>query len=30
MKPKEIKCLDPVIKYCQECPYGIVEKVEIR
>lgn len=19
---KELKCLDPVMKYCQECPYG--------
>lgn len=25
MKSKEIKCLDPVMKYCQECPYGIIE-----
>lgn len=25
MKPKEIKCLDPVIKYCEVCPFGRVE-----
>ena len=21
-KMKELKCLDPVMKYCQACPYG--------
>ena len=24
MKDKPTRCIDPLIKYCQECPYGLV------
>lgn len=25
MKDKPKRCIDPVIKYCQECPYGWIK-----